>query len=111
MTAGGVIRSARESAGITQAELARRLGVTQPSIARLESAGNGVSVATLQRAAAALGGVVSLSFAPGQPSIDDTLIRSNLRLSPTERLRRFKTSYDGARAIARAGARARGELA
>lgn len=111
MTAALLIRRAREERGITQAELARRLGVKQPSVARLEAAGDGVSVGTLRRAAAALGGVLDLSFAEGQPSVDDTLIAENLKLSPTERLRRFESFYDGARQIADAGARARGELA
>jgi transcriptional regulator with XRE-family HTH domain len=48
---------ARSSAGITQAEVARRIGTTQSVIARLES-GKGKhspSVATLQKYARALG--------------------------------------------------------
>ena len=107
MEASVLLREARRARGITQAELARRLGVKQPSVARLESAGNGVSVATLQRAAAALGGTLELKFTPGQPSIDDTLIASNLKLSPTERLKRFEAFYEDARALRRAGEEAR----
>lgn len=48
---------ARSSAGITQAEVAKRIGTTQSAIARLES-GNGKhspSLATLQKYAHALG--------------------------------------------------------
>ena len=48
---------ARSSAGITQAEIARRIGTTQSAIARLES-GKGrhsPSMATLQKYAHALG--------------------------------------------------------
>ena len=48
---------ARASAGITQAEIAERIGTTQSAIARLES-GNGKnspSLATLQKYAHALG--------------------------------------------------------
>src|SRR5436190_22479323 len=40
MSAGSIIRLAREAEGLTQAQLARRLGITQPSIARLEAAGD-----------------------------------------------------------------------
>ena len=40
---GTLIRQAREAEGLTQAALARRLGITQPSIARLEAAGDEVT--------------------------------------------------------------------
>jgi transcriptional regulator with XRE-family HTH domain len=48
---------ARARAGLTQAEVARRIGTTQSAIARLESGGrhHSPSVATLQRYARALG--------------------------------------------------------
>ncbi len=49
------VRKARESLGITQAELARRIGSTQPAIARLEAGGITPSFDTLRRIAAALG--------------------------------------------------------
>jgi transcriptional regulator with XRE-family HTH domain len=48
---------ARSSAGITQAEVAQRIGTTQSVIARLESGGgkHSPSLATLQKYARALG--------------------------------------------------------
>jgi predicted transcriptional regulator len=49
------VRQARERLGITQAELAARIGSTQPAIARLEAGGVSPSLATLRRIAAALG--------------------------------------------------------
>ncbi|MBI1814479.1 MAG: helix-turn-helix transcriptional regulator [Deltaproteobacteria bacterium] len=49
------VRQARERLGITQAELAARIGSTQPAVARLESGGSTPSLATLHRIAAALG--------------------------------------------------------
>jgi predicted transcriptional regulator len=49
------VRQVRKHLGITQAELATRIGSTQPAIARLEAGGNTPSFGTLRRIAAALG--------------------------------------------------------
>lgn len=49
------VRDARERLGITQAELASRIGSTQPAVARLEGGGSTPSFETLRRIAAALG--------------------------------------------------------
>lgn len=49
------LRQARERLGVTQAELAVRIGSTQPAIARLEAGGVSPSLVTLRRIAAALG--------------------------------------------------------
>jgi HTH-type transcriptional regulator/antitoxin HipB len=49
------VRRARERLGMTQAELASRIGSTQPAIARLEAGGVTPSLATLRRIAGALG--------------------------------------------------------
>lgn len=50
-----LLRQAREQAGITQRELAERLGCTQPAVSQAEAGGASLSVATLQRFADALG--------------------------------------------------------
>ena len=47
--------AARARAGITQAELAQRMGTTQSAIARLESGRRTPSIDTVQRYARALG--------------------------------------------------------
>ena len=52
---GAYIRQARETAGISQAELARRLDSHQPAIARLEAGEAPVNMRTLERIAEALG--------------------------------------------------------
>ena len=51
------VLKARAEAGLTQAEVAARIGTTQSVVARLESAesGHSPSIATLQRYARALG--------------------------------------------------------
>jgi ribosome-binding protein aMBF1 (putative translation factor) len=48
------VRTARERLGITQAELASRIGSTQPAIARLEAGGVMPTLDTLRRIASAL---------------------------------------------------------
>jgi transcriptional regulator with XRE-family HTH domain len=51
------ILKARAEAGLSQAEVAARIGTTQSAVARLESAesGHSPSIATLQRYASAIG--------------------------------------------------------
>lgn len=49
------VRQARKRMNITQAELAKRIGSTQPAIARLEAGGSTPSFDTLRRIAVALG--------------------------------------------------------
>ena len=90
---GSLIREAREAEGLTQAALARRLGITQPSIARLEAAGDEVTLATLQRALNAMGRALVLEVVPRKSSVDETLLHSTLRLTPDERLARFESWY------------------
>ena len=55
----------RESRGLSQTQLANRLGITQSAIAQLESAQpKNVELRTLVRVAAALGAHVDLSIRP-----------------------------------------------
>ena len=58
------VLSARARAGLTQAQVAERIGTTQSAIARLESgaAKHSPSIATLQKYAKALGYRVELKF-------------------------------------------------
>jgi len=71
---GIYIREAREAAGISQTELARRLGSHQSAIARLEAGQAYLNMRTLERIADALGfdiqwGMVSReqAFSDGVP--------------------------------------------
>lgn len=58
------VLKAREAAGLTQADVAKRIGTTQSAVARLESrsARNSPSLATLERYAAALGCRLEVRF-------------------------------------------------
>ena len=51
---GKKVRDAREAAGLSQRELAARIGTSQAAVARVEAGGVGATLTTLQRMAAAL---------------------------------------------------------
>ena len=51
---GEKVRDAREAAGLSQRELATRMGTSQAAVARLEAGGVGATLTTLQKVAAAL---------------------------------------------------------
>lgn len=61
---GEKIREAREAAGLSQRDLATRMGTSQAAIARLEAGGVGATLTTLQKVAAALGLTVTVDLAP-----------------------------------------------
>lgn len=85
MLSADLIREARLRAGLTQAELGRRLGKPQSTIARWESGAARPSVETLREAVRACG--LELTF--GLASYDDSYlshINRYLALSPAERL-------------------------
>src|SRR5260370_30256313 len=54
----------RNRAGLTQEELARKMGTTQPVVARLESGRSRPSMRTLERLAGAPGSPLLISLAP-----------------------------------------------
>lgn len=64
---GERVRGLREAKGISQTELARRIGSTQPAVARLEAGGVAPRLETLERIAGALGLELVVEFA-GPPS-------------------------------------------
>jgi transcriptional regulator with XRE-family HTH domain len=52
---GERVREAREEAGLSPRELARRMGTSQAAVDRLGAGGVGATLTTLQRVASALG--------------------------------------------------------
>jgi predicted transcriptional regulator len=78
---------------MTQSELAHRMGTTQSAIARMERPGANPRVNTLARALALTGRQLKLGTGPLRSSIDDTLTRDRVKLSPADRLTSFEASY------------------
>lgn len=107
----GLIRSLRAERGVTQRRLASRLGTTQSAIAALERGGSNPTMRTVVDALDALGYELRLVAEPKRPAVDESLIRRQLELTPAQRLEALETMAAEARALALAGARARGELA
>ena len=65
---GEQVRRLREQQGLSQAELARRMGTRQPAIARLEAGGVDPTIETLERVSRALGVDLIVEFRPRQPA-------------------------------------------
>jgi len=59
---GEQIRDAREEAGLSQRDLAKKMGTSQAAIARLEAGGVGATLTTLHRVAVALGRRVTVEL-------------------------------------------------
>lgn len=111
MTPSTLVRDARRSAGLTQAQLAERLGTTQPVVARLERSDANPTFETVASAIAATGHRLQLrGIHVGLSSVDESLIREQLALEPAERIRALDRQIATMGLLARAGARARGEL-
>ncbi len=58
----------RRSAGLSQTEIAARMGTSQSAVARLEAGEVDVRASTLERYAAAIGGQITWRLAGDQPS-------------------------------------------
>lgn len=82
-SAAALIRRARNRAGITQAELARRLGTTQSAVSRWERGHDEPRLSTL----AAVLGACDLRLVLGaEPDVDRAQIRQQLAMTPEQRL-------------------------
>ncbi len=92
---------------MTQADLAGRLGVSQAAIAKLERPGANPTVDTLDRILWATGHRLLIDAQIREPSVDESLIRKQLELTPAERIRGIETMYRQTQSLADAGARSR----
>ncbi|HYG62102.1 MAG TPA: helix-turn-helix transcriptional regulator [Thermoanaerobaculia bacterium] len=61
---GALLRQARERAGLTQEEVARRLETKKSAISRMETSAGSIRLSTLERYARAIGWELSLELRP-----------------------------------------------
>jgi transcriptional regulator with XRE-family HTH domain len=88
MTSATLIQQARRRAGLTQSELAGRVGTTQSAIARWERGSTHPTVERLQSLVEACG--LELRLGLGEPSSDElAALRRNLALSVDARVQRI----------------------
>lgn len=101
-----LIRDARRAAGLTQAELAARLGISQSAIAKLEREGSNPTVETLDRVLRPTGHRLQL-IAPTWGAVDVDLIRPALERTPAERIKSVERMHKDMRRLQAAAARSR----
>ena len=101
MGSAEALLAARRRADLTQRELARRTGVAQPTIARIETGVADPRVDTLRRLLAACGARLSVEPLPGF-GVDRTQMRELLRLSPRARVESLRRDAAGLAALDRA---------
>lgn len=89
---GALVRDARRRHGVGQAELARRLGTSQPAISRIERDQVSPTVETLERILNAIGETLQVATLrldeppPGGSNQTIAELRADYRLGPEERL-------------------------
>ena|SRR5437660_9727796 len=88
---------ARRRAGLTQRELARRSGVPQPSISKIERGVTSPTVDTLERLIRSCGMELEPVRVPAEDDVDRTLIWENLKLTPTQRAHHAAREWNGMR--------------
>ncbi len=100
----GLVRRARIASGLTQAELAARIGTTQSAIARLERRGSNPRMETLEDVLEGAGHRLELQATPRPAAVDESQIAARLALTPAQRLAAFAASH---RNIASLGGKSR----
>lgn len=77
---GRVVRESRRAAGMTQAELARRIGTTQPAISKIESGRTLPGIDLLERLARGTGRSFTLTFdSQHGECVPDGVVRDRVR--------------------------------
>lgn len=89
MIAWALLQEARRRSGLTQAELARRAGVPQSTVAKIERGRRDPSLSTLERLVHAAGLELRVQLA-ARDDHDLQLIDLMLELTPEQRLHRLE---------------------
>ncbi len=97
MDARTIVREARRRAGLTQRRLAAGAGVSQPTVARIESGVTEPTVAMVDRLLEACGLELQVSLAD-RDDADWSVASANLRLDPDARVRQHQAALRFARA-------------
>ena len=93
MRGGQFVREARLRAGMTQRALARRAGVSQPTVARIESGETAASLEQIVQLVRAAGFDLEIHLV----ALDEdafALAEQNLRRTPEERVRAMLTALE-----------------
>ena len=85
MAIAHLIREARERAGLTRAELARRAGVAASTVGRIEAGARAPSTDLAERLVRAAGFEIRVALGEPDPATD-ALFERTLRRTPAERL-------------------------
>jgi transcriptional regulator with XRE-family HTH domain len=101
MKAATMVNGARRRVGLSQRELARRTGVPQASVSRIERGLVSPSADMLERLLRECGLEIEAVPRPGE-GVDRTMIVDRLRLSPKERILAAEQEWRGAQALVRA---------
>jgi transcriptional regulator with XRE-family HTH domain len=86
MDAAGMVKMARRRAGLTQRELARRSGVAQPTVSRIEAGRMSPTFDTLNALVRA-SGMQLMTGDRGGRGVDETQLWERVRWAPAERFR------------------------
>lgn len=106
-TGADIVRRARRDAGLTQHQLAKRLGVSQAAVAQLERPTANPTIATVERALRATNHRLELRAVRAEPVVDVTLLQEAQRLTPAERIAAAERLTRDAENVAAAMARGR----
>lgn len=88
---GSLIREARQKAGLTQSELASRLGTRQSVVSRWEHGAEEPRLSTLDRILRACGFSAELSLR-AHDDVDRSQLALHLAMSPAQRVRHHRSA-------------------
>ena len=98
MTAAQIIREARLKAGLTQTELASRLGRERAQVARWETGGQEPSFANLTAAVEACGYTLDVAIIEPAPTPElDAALGTSVQQAPQQRVQALLEKLEGER--------------